>query len=84
MRRLTGAAALIILCIVGLSARPQHEAGAKSAATAATARANPKLQSLKKEVAADIDSRAVALQQMIDQVFSFGELGFQEFETSKY
>src|SRR6476646_1443695 len=23
-------------------------------------------------------------QQMVDQVFSFGELGFQEFETSKY
>src|SRR3979409_1514090 len=26
----------------------------------------------------------VATQQMVDQVFSFGELGFQEFETSKY
>ena len=27
---------------------------------------------------------AVFTQQMIDQVFSFGELGFQEFETSRY
>src|ERR1044071_3581839 len=26
----------------------------------------------------------VTTQQMVDQVFSFGELGFQEFETSKY
>src|SRR6266513_4558868 len=26
----------------------------------------------------------VMTQQMVDQVFSFGELGFQEFETSKY
>ena len=26
----------------------------------------------------------VQTQQMVDQVFSFGELGFQEFETSKY
>jgi aminobenzoyl-glutamate utilization protein B len=32
----------------------------------------------------DIDSRAVFTQQMVDQIFSFAELGFQEFETSKY
>ena len=32
----------------------------------------------------DIDSMQALTQQMIDQVFSFGELGFQEFETSRY
>ncbi len=42
------------------------------------------LAQLKRDVAADIDSRAVFTQQMVDQIFSFGELGFQEFETSKY
>src|SRR4029078_660898 len=30
------------------------------------------------------DSMAVFTQQMVDQVFSFGEPGFQEEETSKY
>lgn len=31
-----------------------------------------------------MDARAKMVQQMVDQVFSFGELGFQEVETSKY
>lgn len=43
-----------------------------------------RLDRLKKEIQADIDSRAGFTQQMVDQIFSFGELGFQEFETSKY
>jgi aminobenzoyl-glutamate utilization protein B len=42
------------------------------------------LAQLKREVADDIDKRAPFTQQMVDQIFSFGELGFQEFETSKY
>src|SRR5205823_11637334 len=46
--------------------------------------ADPRLESLKRELIADIDSRAKFTQEMVDQIFSFGELGFQEFETSKY
>ncbi|MBI2536766.1 MAG: peptidase dimerization domain-containing protein, partial [Gemmatimonadetes bacterium] len=34
--------------------------------------------------AAKIDARAKMAQEMVDSVFSFGELGFQEFETSTY
>ena len=49
-----------------------------------SAPANPKLVQFKKEAAEDIDKRAAFTQQMVDQIFSFGELGFQEFETSKY
>ncbi len=45
---------------------------------------NPKLDGYKKEVIADVDNMSVFTQQMVDQVFSFGELGFQEFETTKY
>ncbi len=45
---------------------------------------DPRLDALKKELIADIDTRATFTQQMVDQIFSFGELGFQEFETSKY
>ena len=38
----------------------------------------------KNDVAAEVDRMRVMTQQMVDQVFSFGELGYQEFETSKY
>jgi aminobenzoyl-glutamate utilization protein B len=44
----------------------------------------PRLADYKNEVAADIDSMATLTQQMVDTVFSFGELGFQEIETTKY
>lgn len=43
-----------------------------------------RLDALKAEAARDIDARAKQIQVMVDQVFSFGELGFQEVETSKY
>jgi aminobenzoyl-glutamate utilization protein B len=42
------------------------------------------LERLKKDAALRIDALHVQTQQMIDEVFSFGELGYQEFETSKY
>jgi aminobenzoyl-glutamate utilization protein B len=45
---------------------------------------NPKLERAKKDLAAEIDGMQVFTQQMVDQVFSVGELGFQEIETSKY
>jgi aminobenzoyl-glutamate utilization protein B len=43
-----------------------------------------KLQAMKKEATRLIDSMSTFTQQMVDQVFSFGEPGFQEEETSKY
>ena len=72
MRRILISAALGILLIIVSVERPsaqQHDA---------------RLSGLKQEVARDIDSRYEAVQQMIDMVFSFGELGYQEVETSKY
>ena len=50
----------------------------------AQARADARLDALKAELARSIDGRAKLAQQMVDQVFSFGELGMQEIETSKY
>ncbi|MDQ6678115.1 MAG: amidohydrolase [Acidobacteriota bacterium] len=44
----------------------------------------PKQAALRADLLGDIDSRAKQMQVMVDQVFSYGELGFQEFETSKY
>ena len=61
-------------------------ATAASALAAQTkpSRPDPRLAKLKQDVAADVQARAKFTQEMVDQVFSFGELGFQEFETSKY
>ncbi len=42
------------------------------------------LPAMKKEAVAGVQARARLAQQMTDQIFSFGELGFQEIETSKY
>lgn len=44
----------------------------------------PRLDALKAEAAKAIDAKAKLIQEMVDQVFSFGELGMQEVETSKY
>jgi aminobenzoyl-glutamate utilization protein B len=43
-----------------------------------------RLEALKAEAAKEIEAKAKMIQVMVDQVFSYGELGFQEFETSKY
>jgi aminobenzoyl-glutamate utilization protein B len=45
---------------------------------------SPRLDALKAEAAREIDARAKLIQVMVDQVFSYGELGMQEVETSKY
>lgn len=43
-----------------------------------------KLDALKTELIKEIDKQQKNTQVMVDMVFSFGELGFQEVETSKY
>ncbi len=43
-----------------------------------------RLEAFKKEIPAKVDARAKLAQEMVDSVFSFGELGFQEVETSRY
>ncbi|MFT6215952.1 MAG: aminobenzoyl-glutamate utilization protein B [Roseivirga sp.] len=46
---------------------------------------NPKqIDKLKTEVAQIVESNEKQTQVMIDKIFSFAELGFQEFESSKY
>jgi len=43
-----------------------------------------KIKALKAEVSDDISKKTKLAQVMVDKVFSFSELGFQEFETSRY
>ena len=42
------------------------------------------LPALKQEAVAEVDRLQTFTQQMVDQIFSYSELGFQEFETSRY
>src|SRR5215467_1589910 len=44
----------------------------------------PNLPGLKQEAATEVDKLQTLTQQMVDEIFSFSELGFQEFETSRY
>ena len=59
-------------------------APAIASAQAATAAADPRLDRLKAEALTAVEGRAKMVQEIVDMLFSFGELGFQEFETSKY
>jgi aminobenzoyl-glutamate utilization protein B len=57
---------------------------AQQSTTAPAAAANPRLDQYKRDVGLEVDGLGEMVQRMNDQVFSYGELGFQEFETSKY
>lgn len=57
---------------------------AVSSAFAQTKPSPEKESALKADLAGQIDGMKKQAQVMVDSVFSFGELGFQEFETSKY
>ena len=43
-----------------------------------------RIQKLKAEAGADVEAMKDHTQQMVDSIFSFGELGFQEVETHRY
>lgn len=65
-------------CIIGTAMSLPSQVTAQTKMTPA------KIDALKTELAKEIDANQKATQEMVDMVFSFGELGFQEFETSKY
>ncbi len=54
------------------------------AGTSASAQGPAKHAEYKKEAVKGVDEMAKLAQEMVDSVFSFGELGFQEVETSRY
>ena len=45
---------------------------------------DPRLESLKAEALELVEDRAKLVQVIVDKLFSFGELGMQEFETQRY
>ena len=74
-RLTTAAAAASLLALV---------APPLAAQSAPPPRDSVRVAALKREVADDIDRRARLTQQIVDQLFSYGELGFHEVETSRY
>jgi aminobenzoyl-glutamate utilization protein B len=68
---------------VALAAAADMHARAQQAPAAAT-KVDARVTGLKTEAAAGVEELRDYTQKMVDSVFSFGELGFQEFETSKY
>ena len=82
---MTRRASLTTLALVSLiAAAPLAQRAQAPTPPPAAAKPNPKLDALKQEAVADVESRKVFSQQMVDQIFSFGELGFQEVETNRY
>lgn len=78
-------AACALTLSVPAAARAQRESDTHAADSIKYKYASsPQLDALKTEAARGIDAKAKMIQQMVDQVYSYGELGFQEFETSKY
>ncbi len=51
---------------------------------AVSAQADRRLADLKDEVLEMVEADAKQVQEIVDMLFSFGELGFQEFETQRY
>jgi aminobenzoyl-glutamate utilization protein B len=52
--------------------------------TATLSAQQPDLNQLKREAVSEVDSMQALTQQMVDEIFSFAELGFQEHNTSRY
>ena len=83
----TGCAVTLAAAVPQAGPRSPQAPAAKSAAPApAAAKVDPRVAKLKDQVLADVSSPAMfdLGQVMTDQVFSYGELGFQEVETSRY
>src|SRR5579864_8088295 len=59
-------------------------AAALVAGGGACAQQAAQLPALKQQAAAEVEKLQTQTQQMVDEIFSYSELGFQEFETSRY
>jgi aminobenzoyl-glutamate utilization protein B len=86
MRTVRVVLAFVLVMSVGALAQGGRGAGqgAQAPPPLALPAVTPQIAALKTEAIASVDALKDLSQQMNDQVFSFGELGFQEVETHKY
>jgi aminobenzoyl-glutamate utilization protein B len=76
--------ALLLLSPLALTAQGRGGRGGAADSIKYTYPSNERLDKLKAEAATLVQGEAKLIQEMVDQVFSYAEPGFQEFETSKY
>ena len=65
-------------------AQNQSPRKASGASSPEAPKEDARTQKLKADAVSAVDGMQTFTQQMVDQIFSFGELGFQEFETNRY
>ena len=75
MKRHAISLATLLLAISTATSGQEDQAGEEPA---------PRLTGLKAEAAERVDDMAKLTQEIVDSLFSFAELGFQEFETQRY
>jgi aminobenzoyl-glutamate utilization protein B len=75
MQRVLGLAVVASLVQLPCSAQPSGEAPVA---------ADARLEALKRAAIDEVEERRTLTQQMVDSLFSFSEIGYQEFETQRY
>ena len=83
-RLLLAGMTLVALTVAGGHAQQPAAPASAPAVKPLDPKAEARLTGFKTEAAAGVDDLHDYTQKMVDSVFSFGELGFQEIETSKY
>lgn len=78
------ALALASVPLISAPAGAQQAGSTASTPAATVASADPRLEKLKAEALQMVEARSKQVQEIVDMLFSFQELGFQEFETQKY
>ncbi|HYW30843.1 MAG TPA: hypothetical protein VE869_04995 [Gemmatimonas sp.] len=68
----------------GAQGTPPDSSRTAVAAQVAAKPVDPRLAKLKAEALVMVEARSKQVQEIVDMLFSFQELGFQEFETQKY
>jgi aminobenzoyl-glutamate utilization protein B len=76
--------ATVVAIAVQRAALPAQKPGSPQKPPAVAEKIDPRVEKLKKEAVDQVESMKDFTQQMVDSIFSYGELGFQEFETSRY
>ena len=78
----------VLVTTAVLTAAPlaQNQSSKKTSAASSpeAAKEDARTQKLKAEAVSAVDGMQTFTQQMVDQIFSFAELGFQETETNRY
>lgn len=84
-RRMPWTVLLVVsLTLVASAAAPGGPQAKRKGKTPPPAPVDARLAALKHDAAVEVDGLKDLTQQMVDSLFSFAEVGFQEFETKRY